>query len=92
MMVPNVVRKDYQLNDISDDGFLSVMDDSGETREDLKLPEGEVGEEIKTRFAAYVSSFSAVFLSLSCSQLLVVKMMWEDLEVCFVCQPNSWFP
>ncbi len=30
-----------------DDGFLSLMDDNGETREDLKLPEGDLGEEIK---------------------------------------------
>ena len=37
------------MNNI-DDGFLDLMDDSGETREDLKLPEGDVGKEIKTKF------------------------------------------
>jgi len=26
------------------------MDDSGEQREDLKLPDGELGDEIKTKF------------------------------------------
>lgn len=41
-----------QLIDISDDGFLSLMAESGETRDDLKLPEGEVGDEIRTRHAA----------------------------------------
>jgi len=46
MDVPNVSRKDYQLLDV-DDGFLSLMDDSGETREDLKVPEGDIGEECK---------------------------------------------
>ena len=46
MDVPNVSRKDYQLLDV-DDGFLSLMDDSGETREDLKVPEGAIGEECK---------------------------------------------
>merc|ERR1739846_45513 len=46
MDVPNVARKDYQLLDV-DDGFLSLMDDSGETREDLKVPEGDIGEECK---------------------------------------------
>ncbi len=37
--VPFVTRKDYDLIDISDDGFLSVMDEEGEMREDVKLPE-----------------------------------------------------
>ena len=26
------------------------MDDSGDTREDLKLPEGDLGKEIQTKF------------------------------------------
>ncbi|XP_078373454.1 eukaryotic translation initiation factor 5A-1-like [Oculina patagonica] len=50
MNVPHVSRSDYQLNDIDDDGFLSLMDDGGETREDLKLPDNELGKEIKTKF------------------------------------------
>jgi translation initiation factor 5A len=49
MDVPNVVRKDFQLLDI-DGEFLSIMDDSGETREDIKVPEGELGDEIRERF------------------------------------------
>merc|ERR1719244_786932 len=51
MNVPNVTRKDYQLIDIND-GFLSLLDDAGEAKEDLKLPEGEVGEEITKRLDA----------------------------------------
>ncbi|CAB4057408.1 EIF5A [Lepeophtheirus salmonis] len=43
-------RKDYQLLDI-DDGFLSLMDDSGNTRDDLRVPEGEIGDEIKVAIA-----------------------------------------
>merc|ERR1711962_962380 len=39
MEVPNVKRKDYQLIDI-DEGFLSLMDDGGDIRDDLKVPEG----------------------------------------------------
>merc|ERR1719228_3114728 len=46
MEVPNVTRKDYQLISV-DEGFLSLMDDSGETRDDLKIPEGEIGDQIK---------------------------------------------
>jgi len=50
MMVPNVVRKEYMLMDVSDDNYTSLMDDDNETREDIKLPDGDLGEEIKTKF------------------------------------------
>lgn len=32
------------------DGFLALMDDNGETREDLKLPDNDLGKEIERRF------------------------------------------
>merc|ERR1712154_555150 len=49
MNVPNVNRKGYQLVNIEDD-FVSLMDDAGETKEDLKLPENDVGKEITEKF------------------------------------------
>jgi len=49
MEVPIVARKDYQLNDI-DGEFMSLMDDAGVTREDIQVPEGEVGDDIRKRF------------------------------------------
>ncbi|KAM9341137.1 eukaryotic translation initiation factor 5A-1-like [Symphorus nematophorus] len=48
MDVPRVERKDYQVIHIAD-GFATLMDDSGETREDLRVPEGDLGEEIKKK-------------------------------------------
>merc|ERR1712113_981544 len=39
-------RKDFQLIGMDDD-FLSLMDDNGDTRDDLKCPEDAVGEEIR---------------------------------------------
>ncbi|KAI1987607.1 hypothetical protein LOZ54_003503 [Ophidiomyces ophidiicola] len=50
MEVPNVTRKEYQLIDISEDGFLSLMADDGSTKDDVKLPDGEVGEKIDKLF------------------------------------------
>lgn len=35
---------------MTDDGFLSLMDDNGNTKDDVKLPEGEVGERITKMF------------------------------------------
>jgi len=49
MDVPNVVRKDLQLVDIDGD-YLSLMDDTGETRDDIKVPDDELGAEIRERF------------------------------------------
>ena len=46
MEVPNVKRKDFQLIGLDDD-FLSLMDDNGDTRDDLKCPEDAIGDEIK---------------------------------------------
>lgn len=52
MDVPHVKREDYQLTDISDDGYLSLMTDSGDLREDLKIPDGELGVTLRTEFDA----------------------------------------
>ena len=38
--VPNVTRAEYTLLDIDDDGFVSLMEESGETKDDLSLPSG----------------------------------------------------
>lgn len=42
MDAPNVEKVEYQLLDIGGDGFCSLMDENGDTKEDLKIPEGEV--------------------------------------------------
>merc|ERR1712130_322898 len=51
MNVPNVTRKDYQFLDV-EDGFASMMDDNGETKDDLKLPDDDIGEEIRKKHEA----------------------------------------
>lgn len=50
MEVPNVKRKDYQLIDVEDD-YLSLMDDNGDTRNDLKCPDNDIGKTIKDDLA-----------------------------------------
>lgn len=51
MDVPHVKREDYQLTDI-DDGFLVLMSDGGDLREDLKIPEGELGLQLRAEYDA----------------------------------------
>jgi len=63
MNVPNVIRSEYQLIDI-DDGFLNLMTNEGTTKDDVKLPENEVGEKIQADFddgkTVYVSITKAM--------------------------------
>jgi len=49
MDVPNVKRLDLQLLNIQD-SFLTLMADNGDVREDLRLPDGDLGKEIQTKF------------------------------------------
>lgn len=46
MDVPHVKREDYQLTDI-DDGYLTLMADNGDLREDLKIPDGDLGTQLR---------------------------------------------
>ncbi|PNW86833.1 hypothetical protein CHLRE_02g097400v5 [Chlamydomonas reinhardtii] len=38
--VPNISRKEYTVIDITDEGIVSMMDESGNTRDDMFLPTG----------------------------------------------------
>ena len=46
---PFVKRSEYQLLDI-DDGYLSLMTMDGETKDDVKAPEGELGDSMQAAF------------------------------------------
>lgn len=50
MDVPVVKRTEYQLVDISDDGYLNLIDDAGNEKDDVRMPEGEVGDKITKLF------------------------------------------
>jgi translation initiation factor 5A len=41
-----------QLTDISDDGYLCLMADNGDLREDLKIPDGELGTQLRADYDA----------------------------------------
>merc|ERR1712230_277725 len=47
MECPIVKRTEYQLIDIDDEGFCSLMDDTGETRDDLKPIDPDLEKQIR---------------------------------------------
>ncbi|CAM9355166.1 unnamed protein product [Heterosigma akashiwo] len=73
--VPNVFRNEYQLLDIQDDGFLSLMDDAGDTKEDIKLPEHPEGfkEQIQSEFDSGKSLAVTVLSAMGHSQVIAIK-------------------
>ena len=46
--VPNITRVEYQLLNVTEDGQVSLLTDSGETKDDLDLPKDTEGKEDET--------------------------------------------
>lgn len=63
MDVPNVTRREFQLLDISDDGFLSLMNDDGDLKDDVRMPDGEVGDKIIRFFRTEEKDTNVVILT-----------------------------
>ncbi|KAL7412199.1 eukaryotic translation initiation factor 5A [Mrakia frigida] len=49
MEAPIVIRQEFQLINV-DDGFLNLMNDEGESKDDVKVPEGQLGKDIAELF------------------------------------------
>lgn len=73
--VPFVVRKEYSLVDISADDFCSLMDDEGNCREDVKLPDypDNYAREIKTAFESGKSLAVSVLSAMGHDQIIAMK-------------------
>ena len=73
--VPNVFRSEYTLLDITDEDYLSLMDEGGETREDLKMPERleELVKSIRERFDAGDSLILAVVKAMGEEHVMACK-------------------
>ena len=61
--------QDYQLIGLDDD-FLSLMDDNGDTRDDLKCPDNEIGEEIR----AATSNEKDILVSFCFLRLFIISI------------------
>jgi translation initiation factor 5A len=61
--------------DVSDDNFCSLLDDEkNETRDDIKLPTGELGDQIKAKFDAEESIRVTVLKSMGEEAIMAFKI------------------
>ncbi|KAG6470582.1 hypothetical protein ZIOFF_071656 [Zingiber officinale] len=72
--VPHVNRTDYQLIDISEDGFISLLTDNGSTKDDLRLPTDEtLLAQIKDGFAEGKDLVVTVMSAMGEEQICALK-------------------
>ncbi|KAG2462472.1 IF5A1 factor, partial [Polypterus senegalus] len=79
MDVPNIKRNDYQLIGITD-GFLSLLMDNGEVREDLRLPDNELGKEIEGKFDSNEEILISVLSAMGEEAAVAIKAMTKYLK------------
>jgi len=48
--VPDVKRAEYELVDITKDGYLNMLNDKSEEKNDVKVPEDEMGQKLRASF------------------------------------------
>jgi translation initiation factor 5A len=73
--VPVVVRMEFSLVDISNDGFVTLMDDEGNCREDVKLPDfpDNLAREIKAAFESGKPHAVSLLSAMGHDQIIAFK-------------------
>ena len=69
---PNVSRTEYPLVGLNEK-YASLLLESGETRDDLKLPEGELGDKIQAAFDEGKELMVAVLSAMGIDQIVDFK-------------------
>jgi len=71
---PIVERNEFELCDISDDGFVTIMDSGGHMREDIKMPEDKViADKLKERFDAGTTTMVTLLKAMGMEQIIDMK-------------------
>merc|ERR1712150_334659 len=76
MEVPNVKRTEYSCIDVTDEGYLSLLDDSGEVRDDLHCNNNlELLEEIRKKYEAGDEFMVTVLAAMGKEMPMAIKAM-----------------
>ncbi|KAI6229865.1 Eukaryotic translation initiation factor 5A [Aphelenchoides fujianensis] len=79
MDVPVVKKKEFQLLSISDEGYLSLMDlETRDTKDDLRIPDGELGVQIKANLKKDEDATLLVSVVSACGEEQVLG--WKVVE------------
>jgi len=75
--VPTVVIEAYEVLDIDGDDYLELLFESGDTREDLRLPSGDLGMEIRKR----LDNDEAPYVVVTCAigETEVTEVITQDI-------------
>jgi len=74
MEVPNVKRIEYTLIDVTEEGYLSLMDENGDMRDDLHCNhDDELKAEIQKRFDAGDEMLITVLAAMGREQPIAIK-------------------
>mmetsp|Transcript_16819 Transcript_16819/g.29463 ORF Transcript_16819/g.29463 Transcript_16819/m.29463 type:complete len:163 (-) Transcript_16819:180-668(-) len=74
MNQPVVTRKDFQLVDVDDENFVTLMDEKNDTREDLQLDlSDEVHKKIKEDFDGGKDLIVTVLASMGIEKIIAAK-------------------
>jgi len=72
MDVPNVRRSEFQLVNV-DDGFLNLMTQDGTAKDDVKVPDSDLGKQIEDDFAAGKDLLVTIVSAMGEEQAISVK-------------------
>lgn len=75
MEQPVVTRKDFQLLDIDDEGFVTIMDDKNDTRADIQLnvDTDDIHKKVKDDFDEGKDLFVTVLAAMGTEKIIACK-------------------
>lgn len=76
--IPNVSRSELQCIDIDDEGFMTLLLESGDTRSDIQVPDGDVGKQIQ-KYHEEAKDFSVTILKAIGRELAIDSKVMTNL-------------
>eukprot|EP00802_Teleaulax_amphioxeia_P020017 Tamp_20282.p2 GENE.Tamp_20282~~Tamp_20282.p2 ORF type:complete len:158 (-),score=54.94 Tamp_20282:321-794(-) len=71
---PIVERNEYEMCDISDDDFVTLMDAGGNMREDIKVPDDpETAKKLRARMDEGIATMVTVLKAMGAEQIIDMK-------------------